>query len=98
MLTSAPTGLFFNMRSRLEHNLDTVILFMLKHLVTVRSLIKVETVCDHERWVDLALPNAIEKGAQVLLYMRLARFESQGFSEGGPKGNLIEEAAIGTRD
>jgi hypothetical protein len=71
---------------------------MLKHLVTVRSLIKVEPVRDHERWINLALPNAIEKWAQVLLYMRLTHFESQGFGEGGPKGNLIEEAAIDTRD
>ena len=71
---------------------------MFKDLVAAWSLIKVETVRDDERWVDLAFPNAVEKGAQVLMYMCLARFESQGFGEGGPKGNLVEEAAVGTRD
>src|SRR5690348_15251890 len=98
LLISTLAGLFFKGQSRLEHNLDTTILFLFKDVIGVWSLIKVETVCDDKGWIDCTLPNAVEKRAQVSMYMCLTHFESQTFSKSRSKGHLVKEAAIDTSD
>jgi hypothetical protein len=81
--------ILFKTQSRLEHNLDTAILFLFKDVIAVWSFIKVETVCDYKGWINCTLPNAVEKRAQVSMHMYLTHFESQAFSERSPKGHLV---------
>jgi hypothetical protein len=53
----------FIIQSSLEYHLDAAIFFTVKDVVAVRGLIKIKTVRNHEGWVDLSLPNAVEQWA-----------------------------------
>src|SRR5687767_13263012 len=63
-----------------------------------RGVVERDAVGDDEGRVDLAFANALKKGAEITLSMRLSHLERQALGESSAERHFVEKAAVDAGD
>src|SRR3954451_2296442 len=90
MLSLAPSGL--------QHDLDTAIPLVAKHLVHLWPLLQRGRMSDHERRIDLAVLDATEQIVGPAVDVSLSRAHREPLVHEGAHRELVREAAIDSGD